>query len=248
MKVIVTGIGKTGTTGLATMLANGLKLRYVHEPKAKVAYQKLWSLSSGVVKINIYYIKDQLFGSFDKKVLLHRDPRDRFISALLFNTRAIEDQERLATIVQLLKEKEEDPKSHSVISLYRAFYPPYVPVFSPEQHITLYDDMINFAKAHSDYYQFKYEDWIDDDLESLESYLGQPVAGASKRVTGPQQIVTRTKQYGDWKNWFLPEDVEHFKPMFDPYMKFCGYEGWELSDERKIQPEFASQYVRRIRR
>lgn len=249
MKVIVTGIGKTGTTGLATMIANAFGVPYIHEPKAKQVYRKLWNCGSAVVKINIYYINDKLFDPFNKKVLLHRDPRDRFISGLLFNLISLKhkpDPDRVTRSIECLQKKESDPTSLSVRELFERLYVPYLNEFSPQQHIQLYDDMIAFSKAHPDYFSYKYESWIDGELVPLEEYLETKLEGVSAEVPTPQQKVVRTKKYGDWKNWFLPEDVEYFKPLFQKYMDHCGYHDWTLSESPVIPSQFSSEYVRKL--
>ena len=57
--------------------------------------------------------------------------------------------------------------------------------------------------------------------------------------------VPRTKKSGDWKNWFLQEDIDFFRPLFAEYMKRYGYpEDWAISDEPLIYPENGSRFVK----
>lgn len=250
MRVIVTGLGKCGTTGMASMIADGLKLDYVHEPKGAGSFANLWKMKQGVVKINIYYIKDKLFDSFDGKILIHRDPRDRFISGLLFNCVAFTKghRPRIEQAVQILRQKEADPKSMGIVDLYNKIHNPPVNEFSPQQAVKLYSDLIEFGKKHPTYLQYKYEDWIDNKLGPLEAHLGKSLAGASRKVNPRFNKVVRTKSYDNWRRWFTPADVEYFKPIFEPYMKYAGYDfaDWNLSPKPIIKPDECSAYVRRI--
>jgi len=59
--------------------------------------------------------------------------------------------------------------------------------------------------------------------------------------------VVRTKGSGDWKNWFLKEDIDFFKTIFSGYMATYGYaDDWETRPNPIIRPENCSGYVRRI--
>ncbi len=59
--------------------------------------------------------------------------------------------------------------------------------------------------------------------------------------------MTRTRGYGDWKNWFTAEDVAFFRPLLDDYVRLAGLpDDWELAATPTVPPEFASAYVRRI--
>lgn len=248
MRVIVTGLGKTGTTGIASMLKNALGLAYNHEPKKPHLIQALRNAKDVVVKVNIFYIDDEIFNSFDKKIIIHRDPRDRFISGLLFNLVTLKRRkERVLKLVDILKEKEADPTSWSVKDIWEALYIPYINEFSPTQCRDLYVDLMKFTAGHPDYYQIKYEDWIDNKLDGLEEYMGHSLIQASRSVPSRWSFVIRSKRYDDWRHWFLPEDIEYFKPLFEPYMKFVDYTlDWDLAKKPIIEPEFSSLYVRRI--
>jgi len=56
--------------------------------------------------------------------------------------------------------------------------------------------------------------------------------------------VTRSKTYGNWKDWFTPSDVEFFRPQVKEYMERFGYhDNWELNSKPYIDPSVSSKYV-----
>ncbi len=57
-------------------------------------------------------------------------------------------------------------------------------------------------------------------------------------------FVARTMKSGDWKNWFIEEDVEYFKPYLQPYILKYGYsDDWTLPDSPVLDPAYGSHYV-----
>jgi hypothetical protein len=62
------------------------------------------------------------------------------------------------------------------------------------------------------------------------------------------QVKARTKSYGDWRNWFLEEDIRIFQPIYEPYMALMGYDStdWALNPKPVIDPALASEYMQRL--
>ncbi len=61
--------------------------------------------------------------------------------------------------------------------------------------------------------------------------------------------MARSKGAGEWKNWFTEEDVELFRPIYQPYLDvFPHYDQWTLNPEPVIHPETSLEYIERIRR
>jgi hypothetical protein len=73
--------------------------------------------------------------------------------------------------------------------------------------------------------------------------LGIPLTGKAQ-VPKNLERVERTKKYGEWRNWFTPEDVARFQPVLTPYLKRYGYDfdDWRLSDAPIIRSEHCSRY------
>ncbi len=87
---------------------------------------------------------------------------------------------------------------------------------------------------------------FDRRLGPLEQYLGFPLAPVDQ-VDAQFQRVTRTKAYGDWRNWFLPQDVAFFRPRFAEYMQATGYaDDWDLPERPVISAKNASGYLMRL--
>ncbi len=59
--------------------------------------------------------------------------------------------------------------------------------------------------------------------------------------------MARSKGHGDWRNWFLAEDVAYFKPLFSDFMQALGYEDcWDLPERPVVSAEKASGYLMRL--
>ena len=254
MRVIVTGVGKTATTAVGVMLSEAFKVPYIHEPKNKKSiakFPKTIKKPGAVVKVNIYYINDSVFDSFDKKILMLRDPRDRLISNLLFcNYQTwLGDEKRAKRFVEKFRQKEVDPSSVSVRELLESFQP--IPSFNAQSTLSLNKDTIEFAKKHPDYLWFRYEDFVADRLAGVEDYCGVELSPAKDVDVGKRfNHVIRSKGTGAWRHWFLPSDVEYFKPYLNEYMDFFNYgpQFWDTvkQEERTIHPENCSLYLKRI--
>lgn len=90
------------------------------------------------------------------------------------------------------------------------------------------------------------EDFVDEKLAVVEDYLQLKLSGSSD-VGADFNRVVRTKSYGDWLNWFLPEEIGRFRNLFLRYMNMFGYaDEWKLSIAPYIPSENASGYVKKI--
>ena len=108
--------------------------------------------------------------------------------------------------------------------------------------------MSDFVKRlQNDWFIFKYEDMIDGNFTNLNSYLGFSIKNDAEvpKSTGKAKVA-RKKGYGDWRNWFVEEDVAIFKPAYLPYMEAIGYDcnDWAISSQPTIEPQFSSLYMK----
>ena len=63
------------------------------------------------------------------------------------------------------------------------------------------------------------------------------------------QRVVRSRRAGNWRDWFCPEDVRHYRPLVAGYMARYGYpDEWELNARPVISPEECSKYALRLDR
>jgi hypothetical protein len=258
-KIVIFGAYKTGTTGLFYKIKNSLppNVRPLFEENRYVFREgddRRWVLAKTMLAFQegsgpVDYTS---FMGFDKKIYLVRDPRDWIISATLFIVQQepslYSNDDRLRSILELLRKKQTLPGSfplwkimeqileasdnHSFAEMLAAI----------ERH---YRWLPEFEKRLRDYCLVRYEDFVERRLKKLQDYLGFPLA-AEAEVAQAHEHVIRTKTYGNWKNWFLPEDIQFFKPLFDEYMRCYGYsDDWILNARQTISPESCSKYVER---
>ena len=192
------------------------------------------------------------FLEFDRKIFLVRDPRDWLISGILFSiqeSRSIcEDEKKLNHLIRLFIQKEQDPTSISTVRLMEE-----VGLASHDQNLQetvqwlkrLYEYLFRFEDRLRNPFLMKYEDFVHERLSELESYLGFPLEGKAL-VDEPHDHVPRTLSSGDWRNWFTPQDVNFFRPLFAAHMLHYGYEDeWELPGHQVVRTEHCSEYIRR---
>jgi hypothetical protein len=112
--------------------------------------------------------------------------------------------------------------------------------------------MCDFVKdLGNDWFLFRYEDMVNQKFDALNDYLGFKVRKEAEvpMGTGKEKVV-RKKAYGDWRHWFVAEDVALFKPVLLPYLQVVGYDcdDWNLSTEPAIEPQFSSEYMQGLSR
>ena len=259
VKIVIFGQYKSGTTALCYKIYNSLppETRLLSEPVNYIP-QPFKSYPAELAKVILGYVDGHevanynSFMGFDKKIYIVRDPRDWLVSGLLFliqqNPSIYQNDENLGSVLSLFKQKEEDPESISFTSLLE-----YVLNLIPGESLGKVTEWMKdqqnwiygFESRLGEHYRIGYEDFVDGELEGLEEYLAFRLTGEAE-VGERNSHVPRTKAYGDWKNWFLPEDVEFFKPLFAEYMERYGYtDDWGLNEKREIKHEHCTGYIER---
>jgi hypothetical protein len=193
--------------------------------------------------------------AYNKRIFLRRDPRDLLVSLLLYGTyesAITSDFWRFAQFVSALRAKEADPTSISFLDLlkletYLAHHNDGSLLTDFEQFLRTAQFSLEVVGSHGDgLFHLKYEELVDRRLESVEKYLGFPLAQAGQ-VDRQYDRVARTKGYGDWRNWFLPEDIAFFRPRLAAYMRATGYDDeWDLAEKPIVSPHNASGYLMRL--
>ena len=126
MRILVVGVGKSGTTALlyAIKAAMPEHVRLLFEPHGPTLIQDEHMLAK-VLLNPADDLGESFYHSFDRTILIVRDPRDLVISKALYrvyNVPAVaKDQARLARYLDLLRSKEQDPRSVSLCSINRLF-------------------------------------------------------------------------------------------------------------------------------
>jgi len=259
MKILILGLGKSGTTVLLYKIAGGLPSCGIFSggTPGRITYHG----DNAVFKYTYNEDKSrslELFGKhvnevrYDRKIWIARDPRDNAVSRLLFRwyrgSKKAKDQYRAC--LALVVKKEGHPESVPFHSLFR-FTGRAVPPLALEQLVEyerrIYGQMFSFVKSMGrDWFVFKYEDIMDKNFEILNAYLGFKVQEGMKAAKLTK--VARKKSKGDWRHWFTQEDVELFSPVYTPYMDLIGYDSndWQLRTPQVIEPEYASLYMKRL--
>jgi hypothetical protein len=191
---------------------------------------------------------------FDRRVFIHRDPRDMLLSYLLYvsyNLPVTSDFLSCAQFASTLRAKEQAPRSISILELFRIqqrLAGMRVPALRlVETYLQGLRFAVNVSRRHgAGVFRIRYEDIVDRNFDALQQYLGFPLAAVSE--VAPQYArVARSKGYGEWRNWFLPEDVDYFRPRFAEFMAEFGYtDDWPLAEQPQILTKNASGYLLRL--
>lgn len=273
-KIVIYGQYKTGTTACFIKIRNSLS-SYPREIFEKSEYISLPddNLKPVLAKViippnhNAFSIKScsetqfiQLiqkaeiglssFETFDKKILLIRDPRDWIISGALFLPQEYEviynDSEATHNILELIRKKELSPKTVSFIEIMNeilSYSNKTVEDTIPELIRGHHSYFFNFEKNLNNYVRWRYEDLVENKSIEVEKYFGFKFIKSDKQDERFKHV-PRTKSYGNWRDWFTPSDVEFFKPLMSEYIEHYGYDmEWRLNLIQQINPDHASKYV-----
>jgi hypothetical protein len=257
--VLIAGIGKTGTTALYAAVKRGARAAGVDpaclfEPSSGIALGALLCHRPEqpvLTKIMVHRLSESGvdYDDFPHRLMLVRDPRDVIISRLLFRplTRGAVAEvppETLEQFVAALEAKERDPASWSVRALDELADELGIGAGNEAglvRSLNLKRELI----ARHDFTVVRYEDLVDGELGHLEAQLGVPLGDTSEGTSGWLSHISRSKSYGAWRQWFLPDDVEHYDRLFADYLDAFSYpRGAVLPDEVHIEPATASEYVR----
>lgn len=257
MRVLITGLAKTGTTGVFTLVRNSLPGTVAaafetHEP----VHEGDGPADHTVVKLLIDAPATDLgrFADYERRILIVRDPRDRLVSGFLYSAgyhgAYYLDDAKVERMIAALEAKERDPAAvplRDLVLLHRELNG------TPETAADRQCDRLarSLAKAEAvraggDWFTLRYEDFVDGRLDDLGSYLGLDLSGG-RDVDPSLGRVVRTKGYGNWRNWLTSADVSYYAPVFADYLALHGYDpAWTLPAEPRIDPEHGSRYVRRL--
>jgi len=257
MKILVLGLGKSGTTALLHKVAAGLSDcsafsggkpgKYIGD-YTNAVYKHTYSERKG--KDFDRYREHLRKEHYDRKIWVARDPRDAAVSRMLYRWHRgyIGHRDQYRAHLQLVKQKERDPRSLSFCEICRYADHGEWPISSEvvqARERSRYREMCDFVKGLGDHwFVFNYEDMVDRNFDALERYLGFEV-GAESEVPRSYSKVVRRKAYGDWRHWFTEEDVELLKPAYLEYLEMTGYDvdDWVLDPAPLIESRFSSEYM-----
>jgi hypothetical protein len=262
MKILILGRGKSGTTALLFKMAAGLPNCHAfsggHPGKysgdfENAVYKHTYSERKG--KTFEVYNKHISEENYDRKIWMARDPRDIAVSRMLFRWHKGPKGgwKQYRTHLELVQKKELDPKSvpFHVLCRYIGFGNwPITTEEVVEDERLRYQRMSDYVKSlGDDWFLFKYEDMIQGNFDDLNNYLGFAIINDAEvpKSTGKAKVA-RKKAFGDWRNWFIEEDAEVFKPAYLTYMEVIGYdsEDWVVSTQPTIEPQYSSIYIKNL--
>lgn len=267
MRIAIYGLSKTGTTALYSKLKEEMprSTACYFEPGAH--HLARLRRQQGLARLGIGRSRPQLvkflpfnpgaelmldrFGSFDRAILITRDPRDRLLSDVLYrayDSPIARDDAVMADYLGLLEAKERDPHSVALLALLERVYGPAfdLAAWQADYAARSIAQPLAFGAAHPELFQFRYEDLIERNFTALNAYLGLPLAG---EVVVDQQLsrVIRTTGSGDWRNWFTLADIAALRPLLQPYLdRYYPEADWAVASVPQIDPRHGSGYVRRI--
>jgi hypothetical protein len=264
MKIFILGTGKSGTTALVYKVAGGLPNckafsggkpgKYVAEYENAVYKHTVEARKGKSFELYRDHLKNE---HYDRKIWMARDPRDAAVSRMLYRWHRgnFGHKKQYQAHLDLVLKKERDPRSVSFHEICRYTghdgWPRKVEDVIEEEK-KRYEPMCEFVTGlGSDWFLFKYEDMVNQQFDALSDFLGFEVQRTAEVPAGTgKEKVVRKKAYGDWRHWFVEEDVALFKPVLLPYMQVVGYDcdDWDLSADPAIEPQFSSEYMQGLSR
>ena len=187
-----------------------------------------------------------VIAEFDRHVLIYRDPRDQFISMLLYlfyDFQLSGDQAGFDTCFAALQRKQQDPANVSTIELYNQ-----VADCVGRAPIAVFN---NLHRVQADYieafspHEACYEKLLDGDWRSLESYLGLTL---DQEAVVPQEYnrVVRSKGYGDWRSWLNTDDIAYTNAQWGDTLTALGYMPGMPPVTQIITAETTTEYVKQF--
>ena len=262
MKILILGLGKSGTTAMVYKVAGGLPNcqafsggkpgKYLGNYES-VVYKHTYEERKG--KCFDHYREHLSKENYDRKIRMARDPRDASISRTLYRWHRgfFGHRKQYQAHLNLVLKKEQNPKTIPFCEIclyigYNGWSRDKEAVFEEEQ--IRYQRMQEFVKIlGDDWFMYRYEDMVDKKFDTLNAYLGFETKTDAEVPSGTgKEKVVRKKSYGDWRYWYTEADVALFKPAYTPYMEAVGYDcdDWEISDQPVIELEFSFQYMQSL--
>src|SRR5699024_4750479 len=135
------------------------------------------------------------------------------------------DVRTLEPFITALKEKEEDPQSHSLKGLHDLADSLGIAQADWQTVIKQMRRQMELIDS-KDFFVLRDEDFVDGRLEKASEYLGITLTENHSSDDDWKNHISRSKKHGEWKRWFLDEDVEYFGGMFSDYLERFGYSDW----------------------
>ena len=189
---------------------------------------------------------DKVLAEFDKHVVIYRDPRDQFVSTLLYlfyDFQVSGDQLGFDRCFNSLQKKQQEPAKFSAVELYNE-----VAVCVGRAPIAVFNNLhrvqAEYIKAFSPY-RARYEELLNGEWAALGKYLGLTL---TQEAQVPQEYcrVTRSKGYGDWQLWLNADDVDYTNNQWGETISALGYALGEAPRNQVISEKTTLEYVKQF--
>ncbi|MGL6211608.1 MAG: hypothetical protein ACRC14_17440 [Paracoccaceae bacterium] len=258
---LILGSAKSGTTALfyairaAMRRATGQDIQGLFEPRDMQAFQRYFDRSGDPVLLCKGLLGPVMRGMqdalprFDRRIVIYRDPRDNIVSRLLFMPPRLlsnVDRSKCDDYLELIRQKQADPRSISVLAILQAVSQMAGRDDVPDNFRSNAVLPANIQREHGDqFWMFPYDDLVEGRFDRLSAYLGLEVTPEFE-VDGQHGYVSRSKGSGEWRSWFLPEDIAFFAlDVADDYT-LMGFDPSETADDDpQISPGNSIDYARK---
>ena len=260
-KILILGLGKSGTTILTARISKALKVNHLFlEPQSVLGqsdlslHRHICSRKGKVVSKVLLYPQQpeqlkEIQALYDQVIWIVRDPRDQMISSFLYAWYAAhgvkEDQYHEA--LSLVRKKEKSPGEVSFRECMTTCF--RLDSFFNRYHFVIekIDAAFNISDADNKFLLIKYEDFIDHKLEELNDFLGFSIDPETQVYQLAKQV-NRSQTYGNWRKWFTEEDVLWMQPLLSPILLRMGYDAtdWKLESPDSLNPQYGSEYMERM--
>jgi hypothetical protein len=249
LNYLISGLAKSGTTILFSRLQQAIagEPATFFEPHTDEQFAGILASDSSdtltKVLIGRATSANADIAKFDRHVLIHRDPRDQFISMLLYlfyDFQLNGDRNAYDQAVGALQEKVNNPGQHSTIELYNT-----VSSLVGRAPVAVFKNLHREQRLFEDSFSpflLRYEDFIDDKLDAAEDYLGLSL-GNRAEVPSEYSRVARSKSYGEWRHWLNDEDLAYINQHWGKSLSRLGYPLLEHADALNISPQNSLGYV-----
>ena len=256
MRVVVVGLGKSGTTALVYAIRSAMPgdTQLLFEPKRHIELEAATHVAAKVLLNPKFPLPPEFYRQFDKIVLIVRDPRDILVSKGLYRiyggTPLHADLPKLDQYVELLRAKERDPRSVPLMRVLALFEKLNGRAANPDLGLAQgLDDIVRFHQTFPGCLVYRYEAMVAGRFDAVADFLSLPAASMHPDVPASLHRVVRSRRAGTWRDWFCPDDVDHYRPLFSTFLRDYGYsDDWTLSGTPRIPAEEASEYVLRLAR
>lgn len=252
MHYLIAGLAKSGTTMLFSRMRSALALpddACYFEPHTDEDIAGILDNNMGpttLTKVLIGRVKSTTsrIEAFDRNVMIFRDPRDQFVSMLLYlfyDFQLSGDQAGFDNCYTALEHKLSDPSGMSCIELWNT-----VAATVGRAPFNVFNNLHREQRAYCAAFSphiTRYEDLLDGHWSALEGYLELPLAGDEAQVPSEYRRVARSRGYGDWRLWLTEHDIKTTNSEWADNLAWLGYEPGERQSDAPISRETSLAYV-----